>query len=212
MDTAFKLQFEKQKDTYELLGNNIVSAINQFLSEKSLTAFAVTSRVKTFKSFSEKIVRKGYKNPFQEMEDLVGVRVIVYYPDEIEQVVSIIDDEFDVQTSENKSQILELDKFGYRSFHNIVTIPENWTQTPNYRGLSGLKCEIQVRTLLMHAWAEIEHKLQYKNEESVPSELRRKLFRLSAKFEEADEQFQELRNGVRAVSYTHLTLPTTPYV
>lgn len=49
----------------------------------------------------------------------------------------------------------------------------------------------------MHAWAEIEHKLNYKSDAQVPDKFQRKLFRLSAKFEEADEQFEELRVDIK---------------
>ena len=78
----------------------------------------------------------------------------------------------------------------------VEMINESWLMAPNYRGLDGLKAEIQVRTVLMHAWAEIEHKLAYKSADQVPDKFRRKLYRLSAKFEEADEQFEDLRVGL----------------
>lgn len=168
--------------------------MQQFLKSEGLKYLAIDSRVKDFNSFSDKVTRKNYQAPFEENEDFVGIRIIVYYPDEIDRIVEIIDREFDVQNSENKSQPLEVDRFGYRSFHKIIKVPEEWTSTPNYRNLGSYKCEIQIRTILMHAWAEIEHQLQYKNEASVPTELKRKLFMLSAKLEEADEQFQGLRD------------------
>jgi len=198
MTVSIEEEFLKLKPAYERVGNNIVSALEQFLKEHGIQSFAISSRIKTFESFNDKIVRKNYENPFEDIEDFVGVRIVLYYQDEVELVAKVIDDEFDTKTSEDKSSELDTDKFGYRSYHKIVTIPEAWLETPNYRGLDNIKCEIQIRTILMHAWAEIEHKLQYKNEASVPTELKRKLFRLSAKLEEADEQFQELRNQASA--------------
>ncbi len=157
---------------------------------------AVYGRVKNFESFYEKIDRKEYEEPFQQTEDLVGVRVILYFPQDIEKVITIIKSQFDVEQFEDKSDRLKTNEFGYRSHHCIVRIKKAWCITPNYSGLEKLKAEIQVRTVLMHAWAEVEHKLQYKNKEQVPKELQRKLFLLSAKFEEADVQFEEIRNGV----------------
>lgn len=98
----------------------------------------------------------------------------------------------------DKSESLGLKEFAYRSVHKIIKINDTWTATPNYRNLQNLKAEIQIRTILMHAWAEIEHKLNYKSDAQVPNNFQRKLFRLSAKFEEADEQFEEIRNGINA--------------
>ena len=61
-----------------------------------------------------------------------------------------------------------------------------------FRDYADFKVEIQIRTILMHAWAEIEHRLAYKKQAHIPSHLRRKFSRISAKLEEADEQFEEL--------------------
>lgn len=174
----------------------MMSALQHFVDAENISVVTLTSRVKDFDSFIEKTERKSYIDPFDENEDFVGIRIITYFPDDVEKIARIIDDELDVQKTDDKFEALEDDQFGYRSVHKIATAPKSWLSTPNYRGLDSLKCEIQIRTLLMHAWAEVEHKLQYKNKASVPRPLRRKLFQLCAKFEEADEQFQVLRDGV----------------
>lgn len=184
------------KKSYERLGKNLVDAIKSFLHENDIPYLEVYSRVKDFNSFYEKIGRKNYENPFDQIEDICGVRVICYYLKDIERIQQIIKKEFLILDSENKSESLGLKEFAYRSFHNIIRIKDNWCETPNYRGLNPLKAEIQTRTILMHAWAEIEHKLNYKSDAQVPKDFQRKLFRLSAKFEEADEQFEELKTGI----------------
>jgi hypothetical protein len=116
--------------------------------------------------------------------------------DKVEKISKILRTEFNVITEEDTKQRLSPQEFGYRSTHFILTIKESWLNAPNYRDLKDLKVEFQVRTILMHAWAEIEHKLAYKSESQVPDAFKRKLYRLSAKFEEADEQFEELRQGL----------------
>lgn len=95
--------------------------------------------------------------------------------------------------SEDKVDNLEPDKFGYRSHHFVVTLRHEWLNVPNYRGLEGIKAEIQVRTILMHAWADISHKLSYKKKEHIPELFQRNLFQLSALFEIADDRFEMLR-------------------
>jgi len=181
---------------YDRLGKNLVEAISSFLIDEGIPFVSVNYRIKTFDSFFEKIDRKNYKIPFEEIEDFCGLRIICYYASDITKIESIIKRELNELNSEDKADSLGLKEFAYRSVHKIAKIKDDWTATPNYRGLNDLKIEIQIRTILMHAWAEIEHKLNYKSDAQVPSTFQRKLFRLSAKFEEADEQFEELRNGI----------------
>jgi ppGpp synthetase/RelA/SpoT-type nucleotidyltranferase len=191
-----KRRYDRLHPDFDRLLKHARDSIELFLNDSGISFLSVTGRIKTFESLMEKIERKAYGDPFSENEDFVAIRVIVYFPDDIDRVCSIIDNEFEVAHSENKSDTLSDDTFGYRSFHKVVSIKRDWANAPQFRKLHDIKCEIQIRTILMHAWAEIEHKLQYKSTESAPSPLRRRLFRLSAKFEEADEQFQALREQI----------------
>ncbi len=187
-----KQVYTDKKPLFDRTCGNIKDALSIFLSDQQIPYLTISSRVKEFDSFFEKIDRKSYENPFDETEDFCGIRVILYYLTDISKVIQIIEKEFDVQNNENKSDNLDVNEFGYRSHHFIVKIKDRWLESPNYRGLKDIKIEIQVRTVLMHAWAEIEHKLGYKNKDQVPNDLKRKLFLISAKLEEADNQFQEL--------------------
>jgi len=105
-----------------------------------------------------------------------------------------VHNEFVVLESENALRQQDSDRFGYRSQHYIVKIKEGWLNAPNYRGLKDFVAEIQVRTILMHAWADISHKLAYKEESQIPLEFRRQVHQLSALFELADQQFDRLRD------------------
>jgi putative GTP pyrophosphokinase len=186
-------QYKNCKDNYNKLGINLVQALELFLKEQDIKVLSIDYRVKADSSFAEKIDRKHYENPFDEIEDICGIRIICYYQSDVEKISEVLRQEFSVIENQDKETLLKADQFGYRSTHFIVKIKEEWNKAPNYRGLENLKAEIQIRTVLMHAWAEIEHKLVYKNENQVPSQFRRKLSRISAKLEEADEQFEELR-------------------
>lgn len=192
------VEFQNNKANYDRLGNNIVQALKTFLNEKEIPFLDIYYRIKKFDSFYEKIGRKKYKNPFEEIEDICGIRIICYYASDIEKISKLITDEFKILQEEDKADLLGLKEFAYRSRHFILRINKKWTSAPNYRNLEKLKAEVQVRTILMHAWAEIEHKLNYKSDSQVPDKFQRKLFRLSAKFEEADEQFEELKSGIES--------------
>lgn len=189
-------KFNSLISRYEKLGLNISQALSLLLEENDIPFLSINYRVKKHDSFMEKIERKSYENPFEDIEDICGIRIICYYQSDIEKIKTIVSKEFNTLNDENKEKTLEFDQFGYRSTHFIIKIKEDWLTTPNYRGLQDLKAELQVRTVLMHAWAEIEHKLAYKSETQIPNEYKRKFSRISAKLEEADEQFEEIKNKI----------------
>ena len=189
-------RYETLFPSLDRLRLNLEEALGLFLTENSIQFLSAYGRVKTYQSLREKVERKSYADPLTDAEDLVGCRVIVYFPDDVDKVNDILNNEFVVHEQTDKASLLKENEVGYRSSHSIISVNKNWCETPNYRGLGEIRAEIQVRTILMHAWAEVEHKLQYKDKLQVPSQLRRKLFLLSAKFEEADSQFQSLREEI----------------
>jgi len=197
MLTPANLKYKELLPQYENLGQNISQALELLLKEKDISCLSISYRIKESDSFFEKLKRKRYKDPFEEIEDICGVRVICYYQSDVEKITEIIKKEFDVIENDNKVENLEYDQFGYRSSHFIIKIKKEWLSTPNYRGLENLKTELQIRTVLMHAWAEIEHKLAYKSKLQIPKEFQRKLARISAKLEESDEQFEDIKNQIQ---------------
>lgn len=98
----------------------------------------------------------------------------------------------DSEQSTDKSKILAFDQFGYLSIHKIIRIASHRANLLEWANFFDLHAEVQVRTVLQHAWAAISHHLQYKREEEIPIEFRRKLMRLAGLLELADEQFTEL--------------------
>lgn len=196
--TREELNFEygKRLQLFKRCIENLVQAIEVFLQENNVQYLNVSGRIKEFDSFVEKISRKKYSDPFEENEDFCGIRIIVYYQKDIQIIQEIINREFDILESTVKTDQLAVNEFGYRSNHFMVKIKEGWLVAPNYRGLKEIKIEIQIRTILMHTWAEVEHKLAYKNKDQVPKELQRQLSILSAKFEESDDQFQKLKDDI----------------
>ena len=194
--TELKQGYENRLPLFKRVIENSIEAIELFLDEHKILHLGVSGRIKSFESFFEKVERKKYLDPFTQNEDFCGIRIIVFYPKDIEAIQEIIDTEFDLQDSFDKIDDLEINEFGYRSKHSIVKIKNEWLASPNYRKLEGLKIEIQVRTILMHAWAEIEHKLAYKNEKQISKEVKRQLAIISAQLEGTDKQFQLLKESI----------------
>lgn len=190
----FAQQYRDVKPKFNRLKESIVGVLQQLIEGQKIPLFAIESRVKDEVSFLDKIVRKGYVSPLDDIDDVCGVRIICYYQEDIGRLCEIIDKELNVLKKEDKRDQLEDNQFGYTSYHYVVSLKDGWMEYPSVRGLQGLKVEIQIRTMLMHTWSAISHKLLYKRESDVPPQFKRQLNRLSALIELADEQFDAIKN------------------
>lgn len=152
----------------------------------------INYRAKTLNSFLEKIQRKTYDNPFDEITDFAGVRIVYLYQTDLEKIEEIIKKEFVIVEKIDKLNDKGSDKFGYGAIHYIVKIGEN-SLGARYDDLKNLTCEIQVKTVLQDAWSIIDHHLVYKRESEIPKSLRRKLNSLAGLFDTADNQFDLIK-------------------
>lgn len=194
-------QYKIIRPRYEHLGEKAASLIKTLLHQNNIKA-EIEHRTKAIDSFSEKIARPGknYQNPLEELTDLAGVRIILHSLSDVKRVSSILSEGFDVdeKNSLNKIEQLDPDRFGYLSLHYILKIGSNRAELPEWQETKGLYFETQVRTTLQHAWAVIQHTLDYKNNTDVPKNLRRRLYRVSALLELADEELDVFANEVNA--------------
>jgi ppGpp synthetase/RelA/SpoT-type nucleotidyltranferase len=202
--TAWTKRYGEERPQYERLSAKACQLLRDILRDEGVSAECVY-RAKDVESFQEKIARTGkdYRDPLREVTDLAGVRVIVQSLEDVERVGNIIVREFSIDElrSVNKLHQLEPDRFGYLSQHFIVRLANPRSQLSEWKGLGDRWVEVQVRTTLQHAWAVIQHSLDYKSEIDVPTKLRRRLFRVSALLEIADEELdvlgREIGNTIR---------------
>ena len=110
-------------------------------------------------------------------------------------VAEIIEREFLVipEHSQDKRALLDPDRFGYLSIHYVVKISEERKDLTEYKRFEDCLFEIQIRSILQHSWAEIEHDLGYKTEEEIPRDTRRQFSRLAGLLEIADDEFLDIR-------------------
>ncbi len=192
-------KYSRIRSNYEAFTSKMHILLEELLSSKEIKYHVIESRTKSIKSFEEKIARpeKTYKNPLKEISDFSGIRIIVYYVDDIEKVEKIIQNEFKMFKDETVKSVdsYSPNEFGYNSTHYVVSIKAPRISLLEWKSFKSYKVEIQVRTVLQHSWAAISHVLQYKRENEVPDKLKRKLFRLAGIFELADEQFLEIRKS-----------------
>lgn len=178
----------------ERLRSSLQDQLVHLLNEADVSlGVPIESRVKEWESISEKLKRKSIVlEEIRQLDDLVGVRLILLFSRDLDSVGKILNDHLKVVSSEDKTIQLGETNFGYQSQHFVVEIPAAWLQLPTWRDLGGMRIEIQVRTLAQHIWAAVSHKLQYKQELGVPPPLRRAIHRASALLETVDVEFDRL--------------------
>ena len=194
---AVLTQYDQQRKKYERFAREVEHQLRCILEEEGIVCNAITSRVKERDSLTQKIDVKSDKyKSLSEVTDIAGIRIITYYDSDVERAAKIVEREFcvDKENSINNREALGPEKFGYCSVHYVVSMNEDRLKLPETRGYAGIKCEIQIRTVLQHAWAEIEHDLGYKSEIDIPKDIRRSFSRLAGLLEVADKEFQEIRD------------------
>jgi len=192
---------------YKSYTDRMRTLIGELLQQHGLQVQTIESRAKSVSSFLGKVQRsdKTYRDPLREITDLSGVRIIAYYTRDVETIGQLLSREFrvDCEHTVDKTQVLGDDQFGYQSIHYILQIPPARAALTEWRAYRDLKVEVQLRTVLQHAWASINHSLTYKVDTEVPKPLRRRLHRISALLEAADAEFTELHE---ALSHRHAEL------
>jgi putative GTP pyrophosphokinase len=186
--------YSENKIVYEQLSKKVESIIQEILIDQKIPIHAIYSRAKEIDSFSKKIEDTKYNNPILQITDLSGIRIIAYVESDLDKISKIIEDHFEIdkENSIDKSKSLGTDKVGYRSIHFIGKLPNDRIKLPEYKKFGDLCFEIQIRTILQHSWAEIEHDKNYKFSGELPNYLKRRFKVLAGVLELADREFNQI--------------------
>lgn len=196
-------KYRRLRPVYEDFCETAVRLLSDILRPDRAAVHSVVARAKELESFGDKAAKPlesdpgmpKYPNPLDDITDLAGVRIITYFLDTVSEIDRLISDQFIILEKGDKSELLRDDEFGYRSVHYLVQLKPNRTCLPEYQRFRSLKLEIQARTILQHAWAEIEHDIQYKSTEVIPREIRRRFKALAGVLELADREFQSIQHA-----------------
>ena len=188
--------FHELRPQLEQLSDYIYAMISGTLKEQGIELNAIEHRVKSEESLAGKLNKKGDKyHSLENITDLVGIRIVTFYTDDVDKVAAIVKKLFDVdwQNSVDKRKLHELTSFGYSSLHYICRLKEEQQATVGLSAIANYPFEIQMRTALQHAWSAIEHDIGYKGLVKLPPEFRRQFSRLAGLLELADDEFGRLR-------------------
>lgn len=203
----FRKFYDDYKDEHRqrvLIMEQLLGAI---LGEKFEGQIAISSRLKDREECIQKFSRKYQKNLENEekdyeiknyITDLYGLRVVCSYEDEIEKIVNILENEFEVIEKTDKVKQIESESnlFGYKGIHLDVQLKPERLDMIEYKKCDQNRFEIQIRTITQDAWSTIDHSINYKKD--IPLYLKRRVMTLAALFELADHEFLSIRDKTAA--------------
>ncbi|MBP5748009.1 MAG: tetratricopeptide repeat protein [Treponema sp.] len=203
-DLPNKLEIQRLYESYAPVFNEVLAYIEAKLKSSIKIASIPTfkTRIKSFTSYYKKILRQKPKEAAESkslvtLTDMIGIRVICAFLEDLDIVEQQLVTFFNVKEIERKGAQQSFREFGYESVHVLIAIPEDCKPKKELDPPlpDEVVCEIQIRTILQDAWAEVEHELIYKSEfNPFDKPLRRKLASINASLTLADTIFQEIRD------------------
>jgi predicted RNase H-like nuclease/ppGpp synthetase/RelA/SpoT-type nucleotidyltranferase len=180
-----------------LAADETVALVREILDEAGVNYLTVEGRAKSIASFAEKAARtedgrRLYPDPLHDIGDQLGLRVLTYVRDDVEAVAALLGTQLTVLDDRDLGEVTASQgRFGYASRHLQVEI-------------DGRVVQVQLRTVLQHAWAEFEHDIRYKG--TVPaehaSEFDRRFTLAAGLLELADQEFAAIRERLRGSTPT----------
>ncbi|HXQ27226.1 MAG TPA: hypothetical protein VN822_12520 [Candidatus Acidoferrales bacterium] len=195
-------QFARKRELYEDFAWAVRDILDDAVKSRGLKVNEIQCRAKDAKAFGKKATTPNeqnpeepkYKNPMSDITDLAGIRVITFFPRTVNEVCQLIQNEFAViERVDHTASAAREQRLGYQSVHYLVRLAGNRNNLSEYKKFDGLTAEIQVRTVLQHAWAEIEHDIRYKSASTIPQAISRRFMTLAGLLEIADREFEAIQ-------------------
>ncbi|TQL70299.1 putative RNase H-like nuclease [Nocardioides albertanoniae] len=198
-------KYAAMQPTLQEAADQYVQLVTSILDEAGINYLTVTSRAKSVASFAAKAARTVdgrpvFTDPLHEITDQIGLRVITYVHSDVQAVAELFDDQVVVHDDRDMGQETASEgRFGYASRHLLISLDAAREGQAAYGLLRGRQAQIQIRTVLQHAWAEFEHDIRYKG--TIPSEhvpdFDRRFTLAAGLLELADREFSTIRDRLR---------------
>ncbi|MFO7976827.1 MAG: (p)ppGpp synthetase [Candidatus Hydrogenedentota bacterium] len=191
-------EYQQQAARYHAAARRILRRLQRLIAAQEINA-SIKYRLKAFDSYFEKILRLRKSGPpYTVLTDILGFRIICPFLSDLDTVRRLIQEHFRVIETETKGAEHSFREFGYSSIHLMIDLKEEIKARPIFA--TRRVAEIQLRTILQDAWAEVEHELVYKSEDTLLDQpIKRKLASLNATLTLSDIIFQEIREYQREV-------------
>ena len=171
--------------------------INTFLLMKYKRNFIQmkTWRLKSYDSVCKKMQKKGLELNFdlalEKINDLIGVRAVCAYVDDIYKVADLIEKQQDIHILKIKDYVQQPKKSGYQSLHLILEIAIPFQEENQW-----IKLELQLRTAAMDYWANLDHHLRYKRDQKQATPINEELQQCASMISQLDHRMLEIRKKI----------------
>ena len=204
---AFRDYYDTNRRALDGATGSFLTLIQSLLAAASLAISTVEGRIKDREECIKKFTRK-YRSGLESsatpytirdhITDLIGLRIVCLYEDEVETIKDVVRDHFDVLSVTDKIAQIEgtEDSFGYKGLHLDLKLNAARLRLPEYALYGDMAFELQIRTVVQDSWSILDHKIKYKK--SIPSSLKRRINTLAALFELADREFRQVRDATLA--------------
>ncbi len=206
--TSFRSFYEQNIALLETAQQSFIALVNALVTHSGTVEVSkIDGRVKDKEECIRKFARK-YQPLLEErnepydirshVTDLIGLRIVCLYEDEIDKVAEILQSHFEVINVSDKVSAVESTEgsFGYKGLHMDLRLNAARSALPEYSQYARFRFELQVRTIIQDSWSVLDHKIKYKK--SIPNQLKRRINVLAALFELADREFREIRDSTES--------------
>lgn len=202
---AFREHYDSHRTLLEEATDAFMALIRSLLLDDGTVEISkIEGRVKEREECIQKFNRKyrpgleTSQTPYairEHITDLVGVRVVCLYEDQIRTLQGILGGHFELIATTDKIASIENTEasFGYKGLHLDLRLSPHRAAMPEYRRYAALCFELQLRTIVQDSWSVLDHKIKYKK--SIPNSLKRRINTLAALFELADREFRTIREA-----------------
>lgn len=207
--------YKENRSNYLEFSKVVLEKIKKALDERGIFIASSSCRAKTPTSLESKCKKTvwkkdtneyqlKYSDPKSQIMDFAGARIVAYLNSDVQLICKIVENlfEIDYENSGDKRAILSENEIGYLSVHYIVSLKEYSFENKKFKGY---KCEVQIRTVLQDAWAQIFHDRQYKNNLTAVEpdyDLRRNTSLVAGALELIDNQIDLLVHKYDSLSKT----------
>jgi len=202
---SFRKFYEDNVRALEDAKNSFITLVRALVvDDGSVVLSKIEGRVKDLDECIEKFNYKyrttleSSRTPYSiadHISDLIGLRVVCLYEDDVEKVMDIVSQHLQVNEVTDKTATLASTEgnFGYKGLHLDVSLNGARRNLPEHRAHATFQFELQIRTIIQDSWSVLDHKIKYKK--SIPNALKRRINTLAALFELADREFLQIRDA-----------------
>jgi len=181
-------EYKPLKELYKDFSYTIKFILENLLRKNNFKYQAIAYREKSEKSLRDKLETIKSIKSVKDIDDLAGCRIIFYLDGDVQRIIQYLQDEFIVV-----KQNLKYSEDNYNALHLIVKLKKDRLKLSEYERFSGLKCEIQLTTVLYHSWSEIAHDIIYKPEKSLSEFDKRAFNSIKGRFAKAMGQLKAVQ-------------------